>query len=73
MGSETFKLNLEDLKKIGKGLLIAMGGAGLTYLSVQVVPNLEPDTGTQMMLFAAFSAIVNAGRKWLTDTTKKED
>lgn len=30
--SKAFKLNKEDLKRIIKGLAIAMGGAGVTYV-----------------------------------------
>lgn len=70
MGSKSLSLNWEDIKKIIKGTLIASGGAALTYLTVNVIPDLESANGIQMILFASFSSIINAGRKWLTDQSK---
>jgi len=70
MGSKALSLNWTDIKKIVKGTLIAAGGAALTYLTVNVIPDLESANGIQMILFASFSSIINAGRKWLTDQSK---
>jgi len=63
MGSPRFTLNREDYKKIGKGALIAILGALLTYGS-EVVGSV--DFGEYMpFVVAAWSVIVNAGWKYI--------
>lgn len=52
-----------DYKKIGRGLLIAVGGAVLTYLAEQI-PNVDFGTYTPLVV-AGFSALINAGREYL--------
>lgn len=58
-----YKLNKADLFKIGKGLLIAMAGAGLTYL-VDAVPNIDFGEYAPIAV-AVFSVLVNMVRKFL--------
>ena len=58
-----YQLNKQDSLKIGKGLLIAMAGAGLTYLA-EVIPNIDFGEFTPLMV-VAFSVLVNAIRKYL--------
>ena len=58
-----YQLNKQDSLKIGKGLLIAMVGAGLTYLA-EVIPNIDFQEFTPLMV-VAFSVLVNAIRKYL--------
>lgn len=69
MGSKKWSLNWEDGKKILKGLFIAVAGAALTYVTTEVLPSLQGETGIHMILFAGFSALINAGRKWLVDNS----
>jgi len=69
-GSKSWSLNWDDMKKIGKGLFIAVAGAALTFVSTEVLPDLQNETGIQMILFAAFSALVNTGRKWVVNNSK---
>jgi hypothetical protein len=64
--SEVFKLNGIDWKKLGKGLLIACGGAGLTYLG-GAVTGLDFGTATPMIV-AGLSFGINFLRKFLTVT-----
>lgn len=62
--SKKFRLNNEDLKKIGKGLLIAIGGAVMTYLSEVV---LKTDFGAYTpVIVATWSVIVNIGNKYFS-------
>lgn len=56
-------MNKSNYKKIGKGLLIAMAGAGLTYLA-QLIPGLDFGIYTPLAV-ATFSALINAGREYL--------
>ena len=57
----SFNLNVEDWGKVGKGLLIAMGGAGLTYLGQYII---GADFGALTpIIVAAFSVLVNYMRK----------
>lgn len=65
MGSGKFELNAQDITKIGKGAVIALLGALLTYLA-QVLPNI--DFGAWTPLIAALAAVlVNIGWKWIKD------
>ena len=61
--SKKYTLNKEDLKSIGKGLLIACGGAALTYLTDAIS---AIDFGIYTPAVVAFwSVVVNIVRKWL--------
>ena len=61
--SGKFELNKKDLKKIGKGVLIALGGALLTY-ATDIIPLVE--WGEWKPVIVAFSSIlINAGWKLL--------
>lgn len=54
----------EYWKKVGKGLLIAIGGAVLTYVSTTVIPGLQDSGNATMLLIAAIaSTLVNAAQK----------
>ena len=61
--SQKFSLNTEDWKSIGKGLLIACGGAAITYLSSAIT---KIDFGVYTPVVVAFwSVIVNILRKYI--------
>lgn len=60
-----YTLTKENLKKIGKGLLIAMGGAALTY-TAELVPNVDFGEYTALVV-AMSSVLINAAREWLKD------
>jgi hypothetical protein len=62
-------LNQDDLKKLGIGLLVAVGGAILTYLESSV-PTIDFGAWTPIVV-SLNSVIVNIGRKWLTDEQGK--
>jgi hypothetical protein len=65
--SDLFKLSKEDGKKILNGFIIALIGAGLTYLE-----GLKVDFGQWTVLVVALnSVVVNAVRKWLSDKEGK--
>ena len=57
----SFNLSIENWGKVGKGLLIAMGGAGLTYLG-QFVTGGDFGALTPVIV-AGFSVLVNYLRK----------
>jgi len=63
--SEKYTLSNTDLKKVGIGFLIAMGGAGLTYLT-ELIPNVDFGELTPLVV-GLFSVFVNFARKFLTD------
>lgn len=63
--SQRFVLNQVDWLKIGKGLLIVVSGAGLTYLT-EVIANIDLGAWTPMVV-AGWSTIVNIVRKWVSD------
>ena len=63
MESRKLKLNETDMKKVGKGLLIAIGGAVLTYTS-QVVMQIDWGLYTPMVV-AGSSVLINLGWKFV--------
>lgn len=65
-GSAPLRLGNADWRKIGKGLGIALGGAGLGYLGQEVIPTLNM---VGMGWLAPLGAVlINAGVKFLSDT-----
>lgn len=69
MASPRFMLSAEDWLKIGRGLLIALVGALLTWVLAELIPTLEGSQDPRLLFIAAIlSALVNALRKWLSDT-----
>lgn len=66
--SKSFQLNREDGWKIVKGLGIAMGGAGVTYLlAVMDVIDVGPATPVWVALASAF---LNAAQVWIRGKTQ---
>lgn len=62
-GSKRFQFNGEDLRKVGKGALIAGAGALLTYAAEWAS---ETDFGDMTPVIVALASfLVNAGWKWL--------
>ena len=68
MASLPFNLNLIDWQKIGKGLLIALAGAFLTY-GTETIPGIDLGWLTPLVV-AGWSVIVNLLRKWIPDNTR---
>lgn len=62
--SKRYHLNKEDLNKIGRGCLIAAGGAVITYL-LELLPSVDLGTWTPTVVALA-SIGLNALRKWLS-------
>jgi hypothetical protein len=55
-----------DWKSIGRGALIALAGAALTYASTVVVPAMEGSGNATLLTLAAFASVaVNVLRKAL--------
>ena len=53
-----------DWKSIGRGALIALAGAALTYASTVVVPAMEGSGNATLLTLAAFASVaVNVLRK----------
>jgi hypothetical protein len=69
MRSEKFVLVTQDLKKIGVGALIAMGGAFITYLA-NTIPNIDFGDYTPLIV-ALNSVLVNVLRKYISETIYK--
>lgn len=51
--------------KIGKGALIAVAGALVSYVSAQVVPELNSSTTAGAVLVAVVPVLINMARKYL--------
>lgn len=68
-GSKKYNLNNLDFQKIGTGLLIALGGAFITWLPEQI--ELIDWGGLQPLAFAISSMAVNVIRKWIKDDSNK--
>ena len=65
--SNKYTLDKKDLKKIGKGAIIAASGAILTYL-LEVIPSVDFGASTAVIV-ALISILINAGLKY-TATSK---
>ena len=61
--SPKFKLNNLDLAKLGKGLLIALTGCAITYLT-DLIPSIDWGTWTPLVV-AGWSFLANVVRKWV--------
>ena len=64
--SRRYRLNAEDLGKIARGAAVAAAGAALTFLTAEVLPNLETGAALGGALAATLATALNALRKWLT-------
>jgi len=69
--SPKYSLTFDDAGKIGKGLLIAIAGAALTYLTEQI-PNVNFGEWTPIVV-AFWSVVVNLIRKWINETRYIEE
>ena len=66
-----FSLNMTDWLKVGKGALIASAGAGLTYLSANV---MGADFGMYTpVVVAGWSIFVNLAKKFLEESANPEE
>lgn len=66
--STKYQLNKIDLLKIGRIFLVAIGGVVLTELA-QLLPSVNFGAYTLVVIPIAM-ALVEAGRRWLTDYSK---
>jgi hypothetical protein len=62
--SPKFSLNKTDLFKAGRGLLVVLAGAALTYL-VDVIPQIDFGVYTPVVVSLSATAI-ELGRRYLT-------
>ena len=59
-----------DWKSIGRGALIALSGAALTYASTVVIPAMQGSGNATLLTIAAFASVaVNVIRKMLESKT----
>ncbi len=63
MESKKYSLNKEELGKVGRGALIAIGGALVTY-SAEIVVQIDFGTWTPIIVSIS-SILINAARKYL--------
>lgn len=71
MGSKRFTLNMNDVWKLLKGMVIAALGAILTYL-MQWATSTDFGEFTPAIV-AVVSVLVNVIRKWLMDYSDPEE
>lgn len=59
-----------DWKAIGRGALIALAGAALTFASTEVIPAMQTSGNATLLAVAAFASVaVNVIRKALEPKT----
>lgn len=63
--SPKFTLNKADLKKIGVGALMALGGSAVGY-GLSVYGNVDYGRYTYIII-PVLSILLNAARKWLSE------
>lgn len=64
-GSAPGRMALGDWKKIGKGMLIVVGGSALGWLATDIIPGMED---RYPFVSGAAMLLLNVARKWLQDT-----
>ena len=69
VGSVKYSLNAIDWTKIFKGAVIAVGGAVLAY-ATETITKIDFGQYTGIAV-AAFSILINAAQKFLTDYSKE--
>lgn len=62
--AENFKLDLDEMKKVGKGAIIAGVGVVLVY-STEAIPGIDFGVWTPIIA-AGFAVVANFVRKWFT-------
>ena len=67
-GSPRLQLDTNDMFCVLRGAALAAGGAVVTYLSTQVIPGIDESTMLGAAVAAIASTLLNALRKYLTDT-----
>ena len=67
-GSPKLELNKHDMLAVLRGAILAVGGAVLAYLSTQVIPNIDESTMLGALVAGVASTMLNALRKYLSDT-----
>ena len=67
-GSAPLSLSAQDMCKVAKGAIMAIGGALITYVA-QYQTSPPTDINTYVSI-PAFSILLNFLAKWLTDTKK---
>jgi len=67
MDSKKYEISTMDWAKVGKGLLIAVGGAILTYLT-NLIPTIDFGMWTPIVM-AFWSVVVNFAQKLLTNSS----
>lgn len=68
MGSKPFEFKAEDVKKVARGLVIAIAAAAVTYFADVIVPQLShAGTGPSLFAAAVLGAFIDAGRRWIND------
>jgi len=64
-GSKSFSLGSYEVKKILKGLGIAVAGTLLSYIAVNVIPHLQATD--YAWLIPVCSVLVNMAKEWLSN------
>ena len=67
-GSRSGSLAKSDLEKIVTGAAVAASGALLAYCADTVIPWLQENPKFSLVLAPMLAVMVNALRKWLSDT-----
>ena len=63
--SKRFAFNKVDLLKVGRGAILAGGGAVAVYL-LEVVPQIDFGANFTPLVTALAAVLLNAARKWLS-------
>jgi hypothetical protein len=67
-GSPKLQLNRNDMLSVLRGALLAAGGALVTYLATEVVPNLDEGTTLGALIAGIAATALNLLRKYASDT-----
>ena len=66
-GSRRYALSKSDLRRIAKGAALAAGGAAVTFLAAEVLPEIDGSTVAGAVTAAVASTLLNAARLWIAE------
>lgn len=67
--SKKFSLSKTDLKKVLKGLALAVAGCAVAYITSDVLPYIDNTATTGAIVAGGVAVVLNIARKWIQDNS----
>lgn len=70
MSSPSMQMSATDWVKSGRTLLFAVIGCAIAWVASDILPHIDTNNATGLMITAVLTAALDAARRWFSDTTK---